>query len=63
MEVCEERNIIMMKKLLKMNDKDNCQDIFKNCRVEQKGEFKRMYEKKTNKRYYRDKISKINLTL
>ena len=61
--VDEEKNLKIMKKLLKMNNKDCCQDIFKSSRVDVNGEFKRMYETKSNNRYYRDKIKKGNLNL
>ena len=62
-DIDSEKNMKIMKKLMKMNDKDNCYDIFKNSRVENNGEFERMYETKSNGRYFRDKTNKCNSNL
>ena len=46
-----------------MLNKNTCTDLFKHSMVNQGNKKVRMYEHKTNKRYFRDKMIKNNLII
>ena len=62
-EIDMEKNNKIQQKLKKMLNKNTCTDIFKHSMVSKGNQRIRMYEHKTNKRYFRDKMIKNNLII
>lgn len=62
-ELDPQKNEKIMMKLRKMLNKNTCTDIFKHSMIDQGKQMVRMYEHKTNKRYFRDKMIRNNLVM